>query len=85
MNLINMTNKAQVHEFYNKIKKRKFIFFNHSFERVIKVGNECKLSAKYLQNYNSSEAKKNTGTRCVNTAIYIYKCSQDDQDRGLVK
>ena len=51
-----MTNWAQIHEFYNEIKKRKFIFFNHSFERVIKVGNECKLSAKYLQNYKN-EAK----------------------------
>ena len=47
-------------KFYNKIKKRKFLFFNHSFERVIKVGNECKISAKYLQNYKN-EAKKPQG------------------------
>ena len=35
MDLLNMTNKAQIHEFYKKIKQRKFLFFKAEFSNLV--------------------------------------------------
>ena len=47
MNLFNMTNRAQIHEFYKKVKQRKFLSFEPEFQmlwfsRGITVNNNAK-------------------------------------------
>ena len=53
-----MTNRAHIHEFYRKVKKRIFFLFLATFFKFgdllevydMKVGNKCNVSALYLQN-----------------------------------
>ena len=35
MDLLNMTNKAQIHEFYKKVKYRKFLPFKQEFLNLV--------------------------------------------------
>ena len=32
MDLLNVTNTAQIHEFYKKVKERKYLFLNQGFK-----------------------------------------------------
>ena len=66
-----MTNMSQIHGFYRKIKKRKFLFFKphtltvfvatlcHTIAviRGMEVDNKCTISAQYFQNYNTINVK----------------------------
>ena len=56
MDLLNMTNRAQIVEFYKKGKYRKFLFFKPEFQiwsliSGIEVRKTYKISAQYLENY----------------------------------
>ena len=57
-----MTNKAQIYEFYKKVKfiedSGNFYLSSHSFEIQwfiggMEVGKNCQISAQFLQNYAS--------------------------------
>ena len=46
MDLLNMTNREQIHEFYKKVKQRKLLFFK--LISGLKVMEKYKLPAQYL-------------------------------------
>ena len=76
MDLLNMTNMAQFHEFYKKVKYRKFIFQDTD----LKCGIYLFISGMevILQNFSTISLKlcllapKNRGTCRANTTIVSY-------------
>ena len=53
MDLLNMTNRAQIHEFYKKVNRGNFYFSKQSFKiwwliSGIKVRKTYKITAQYL-------------------------------------
>ena len=62
MDLLNMTGRTQSMNFIYKKEQRKFYLSNQSYQlwwfiSGMKVGQNCKILAQYLQNY-ASQAKK---------------------------
>ena len=56
MGLLNMTNRAQILEFYKKVNRGNFYFSNQTFQiwcliSGIEVRKTYKISAQYLENY----------------------------------
>ena len=78
MDLINITNRTNTHEFYKKLKYRKFLFFKLEFSNF--VANWRYESYGKIQNFSSISLKlclldqKNTGTQGVNITIAIASC-----------
>ena len=73
MDLLNMTNSSQIHEFYKKVKQRKFLSFKPQFSNLV-IYKEDR-SRQQMQNFSTISpilchlGKKNTGTWDENTTI----------------